>query len=507
MKTSDSLKKRYAYKLGVNLISVPISLLIAAIVPRSLGPTNYGSFTFLTEFFYKIISFFDTGTSIGFYTKLSQRLKETGLIKFYWLFVIIVTIIIMILIPVVYILNKQRLLWPDQEMKFIWMACVFSLLTWYSQIVTKIVDAYGYTARGEIIKLTSKVLGLVILLIFFFIKILTLPSYFYYNYIYLILLMLGCYLYLKKNLVSLFPNIKLGYQKIKDYVKEFWIYSHPLILYSFIGLIVGILDIWLLQKFAGSVQQGYFGLAYKLSGVCFLFASSMTPLITREFSIAFGTNDREEMKYLFSRYIPMLYAVISFLVVFLSVNASKISKIFGGDEYLQAKSVISIMVLYPIHQSYGQLSGSLFFATGQTKIYRNIGIAFMIAGLFLVYFILAPSSMYGLQLGAKGLALKMVLVQLLAVNVQLIYNSKFLKISYLKFLSHQIYTIIAFYLLALLSLTLANMIFTESLFKFITNVFLYIVFSLLLIISFPSILSVKRQEIFEIYSKIKYLFF
>ena len=226
-------------------------------------------------------------------------------------------------------------------------------------------------------------------------------------------------IYSKKNGISLFPKIKLEIAQIKNYIMEFWIYSHPLITSSFIVLLAGVLDVWLLQKFAGSVQQGYYGLAFRISGVCFLFASSMTPLITREFSIAFGNKDFGKMRQLFSRYIPMIYAVIVFLVVFISINSGKIALLFGGEKFIKANIVISIMVLYPMHQTYGQLSGSVFYATGQTKIYRNIGIFIQTLGIIAIFFLIAPKIYFGLNLGATGLAIKMILIQFIGVNIQL----------------------------------------------------------------------------------------
>ena len=494
-KKVDSLKKRYFYKLGASLICIPISLITAAVVPRTLGPAAYGNFTFLTQFFNKIVAFFNVGTSIGFYTKLSQRLNEKGLIKFYWFFVLIMSFIVMAFVPLIFLFNKQKLLWPDQSIKYIWMALIFSLSTWCSQIVIKIVDAYGYTAKGEIVRVIQRILGLVLILTLFFIGNLNLTTFFYYSYFCIFIFITGCRYILKKNGISLFPKIKLKCAQIKNYIREFWIYSHPLIASSFVGLIVGVLDVWLLQKFAGSVQQGFYGLAFKISGICFIFASSMTPIITREFSIAFGNKDMDKMRNLFSRYIPLIYAAIAFLVIFISINAGKIAFLFGGSKFLHAKTAISIMVLYPIHQSYGQLSGSVFYATAQTKLYRNIGITFQLLSLPLVYILLAPTSLFGFGLGATGLAIKMVAIQFIAVNVQLFYNAKFLKISFLKFFSHQIYTIALFVIMAFLSLFIASIFTDRIIISFFINGIIYVILSICLLFSFPNLFSLSRKEL------------
>lgn len=491
----DSLKKRYSYKLIAGLIRIPISLVTAAFMARSLGPAGFGNFTFLTQFFAKIVNFFESGTSIGFYTKLSQRLQEKGLIKFYWLFVFIINIMVIICVPVVFILNKQNFLWPDQSVKYIWMALVFSLLTWNSQIVMKIVDAYGFTVKGEIIKTVRIFSGFVLILILFFTENLNLTTFFLYHYFGLFIIIIGSSYILKKKGVSVYPNVKLELVQIKKYITEFWIYSHPLITYSFVALIVGVLDIWLLQKFAGSVQQGFFGLAFKISGVCFVFASSMTPLITREFSIAFGNSDMDKMRSLFTRYIPLIYASIAFLVIFISINSELIAFLFGGTKFIQANTAIAIMVLYPMHQTYGQLSGSVFYATGQTKIYRNIGITLMLTGLPLLFFLLAPNSLFGLDMGATGLAIKMVSIQFISVNVQLFFNAKFLKISFLKFFSHQIYTIAIFVIIAYLSLNISIFVTGKIIISFLINGIIYTSLSTGILFMFPAVFSLSRKEL------------
>ena len=491
----DSLKKRYFFKLSANLINLPIVVIIQSIIPRGLGPAAYGDFTFLTQFFTKVTGFFDAGTSIGFYTKLSQRQDDKGLIKFYWHFVLFVSLLIILVIPLIFLFSKQELLWPGQSKRYIWMALVFSLLAWDSQIINKIIDAYGYTTNGEIIRVSQKILSLLLIILLFVNNKLNLTSFFAYNYIILTVLSLGWWFVLKKNEVSLFPKVKLKIFQWKGYLKEFYDYSHPLITYSFVGLLVGILDVWLLQKFAGSVQQGFYGLSYKIASICFLFASSMTPLITREFSIAYGNNDKKEMRRLFIRYIPLIYAVVAFFAVFLSFNSQKVSFIIGGEKFIGSAMSITIMALYPIHQTYGQLSSSVFLATGQTKKYRNIGVFIMLIGLPVTFFLLAPEKLFGLNFGSVGLALKMIFLQFIEVNILLWFNSKYLEFSFFQLFSHQFYTIIAFATVSYLSILVGNVLSDRLILSFLISGLFYTIFSALMIYSLPVLAFTSRREI------------
>ena len=71
--------------------------------------------------------------------------------------------------------------------------------------------------------------------------------------------------------------------------------------------------------------------------------------------------------------------------------------IIGGKEFQSAAFVVSLLALYPIHQTYGQLSGAGLMATGQTKLKRNISSFFQILGLPLSYFLIAPIEYYGIN--------------------------------------------------------------------------------------------------------------
>ena len=72
----DSLKKRYSIKLFANIISGVIGAILVAIVPKALGPVAYGQFTYLQDFFMKVIGFLDMGSSIAFLQNSPQSTQE-----------------------------------------------------------------------------------------------------------------------------------------------------------------------------------------------------------------------------------------------------------------------------------------------------------------------------------------------------------------------------------------------------------------------------------------------
>ncbi len=495
---TDSLKKRYLAKLSANLIGLVISVVTQAIIPRGLGPRAYGDFSFLSNFFVQVVNFLDMGSSIGFYTKLSQRQRNFGLVSFYLSFACLVSFFLIIFVGCIHVTDSYTTFLPDQKLFYIYLAAVWGILTWFVRIINKMADAYGVTVSTEIARIIQRGLALAIILVLFFTSQLNLVNFFFYHYFILMFLALAFIWVMERKGYSLKQRWKLSHAQIRAYAKEFYHYSHPLFVYALVGLIVGILDRWMLQKFAGSVEQGFYGLSYQIGAVCFLFTSAMTPLIIREFSIAFGEKDLREMARLFRRYIPMLYAIAAYFACFIAVEADKVTLIMGGAKFHQATLAVAIMAFYPIHQTYGQLSGSVFYATGQTALYRNIGVTFMLIGLPVTYFLIAPQERFGLDAGATGLAIKMVVLQFIGVNVQLWFNARLLKLHFWRYMGHQVMSVGCLLGIALIAmvcvdrgLALQNKVF----YSFFLAGVLYTIMVMVLSYYQPIFFGLKRQDI------------
>lgn len=505
----DSLKKRYFYKLSANLIGLAISTVTQAIIPRGLGPKAYGDFNFLSNFFTQVSRFLDMGTSTGFYTKLSQRPKEFGLVSFYLYFSGIVSLFIIGFVVISHLTLTYTRFWPDQKILYIYLSAGWGILTYIVIVLNEMADAYGVTVSTELARILQKLLGMILIILLFITDWLNLTNFFYYHYVILLILAISFIVILEKKGYSLRQNWKLPSKKIKSYIQEFYNYSHPLFIYALVGLIVGILDRWLLQYFAGSVQQGFFGLSYQIGAICFLFTSAMTPLLMREFSIAFGKNDIEQIAVLFRRYIPLLYSITAYFCCFIAIQANKVIYIMGGNRYSEAVGAVTIMAFYSIHQTYGQLSGSVFFSTDQTALYRNIGITFMLIGLPVSYFLIAPVDKMGLNAGATGLAVKMVFIQFITVNVQLYYNAKFLKLSFWKFFGHQILSVGCLLAIALVVTFGANEILEPSsgiIASFLLAGVLYTLTVICLVSCFPAVFGIKREDIQYIFQRLRKIY-
>lgn len=447
----DSLKKRYSYRLFSGIVGGVLGLVTYGIVPRSLGPVAYGNFSFLTDFFQQLTGFFNMGTSAAFYTKLSKRQEEHKLEVFYTYFLLTVAVIIVAFLGIAYALSIKNIIWPAQQWIFICAAALWALLTWYSQIVNQILDAHGLTVQSEIIRIFERFLSIFLILALFFAGIINLGTFFAYHYILLGFLCI-CWLgVLRRNDRYFWKDCRLPLNEMRGYAHEFYVYCHPIVFASLVGLVTGIFDRWLLQKFAGSVEQGFFGFSYKVGGMCFLFTGAMSMLLMREFSVSFGRGDIKGMALLFRRYVPLMYSVTAYFACFVALQASKIIYIFGGNMYRNALVAVTIMAFYPVHQTYGQFGGAVFLAAGRTALKRNIEIAFSLVGLPVTYLLIAPRAFMGMDAGANGLAIKMVLLQFIFVNVDLFFNVRLLRLPFRDFFGHQIFSVALFLIAASLA--------------------------------------------------------
>ena len=170
----------------------------------------------------------------------------------------------------------------------------------------------------------------------------------------------------------------------------------------------------------------------------------------------------------------------------------------GGERLSGAVVPMMVMALYPMFQTYGQLSGSIFYATGQTALYRNIGVIFLILGLPVTYFLIAPHADLGLDTGATGLSIKMVFVQVIGVNVMLYYNAKFLNLRFWRYVGHQVLTLagllaIAFF--AKLLVVMAMPVHEYIVLQFLVAGVLYTVIVIVALVIKPNIFGLNREHI------------
>jgi len=497
--SQDSLKKRYISKLASNLVKFGLGFVTLGILPQALGPEAYGNLGYLTDFFTRTIKFLRTGVS-AYLPKLSKRQDDKKLIGFYIYYICIIAFMILVGIYGAIIVGFQNIIWPDQKGIFIFAAALFAVLNLISEFFRSTIDAFGYTFRFEMAFILKNIFATGLILLLYFTKTLTLESVFLMQYILLLFVIIAGWRILRKYKIYLYKQLSLTKKDVLRYTKEYYHYSHPLFINGLVVYCVFIGDRWLLQTYFGSLEQGYYTLALKIGSIIFLFTSAMSTLLVREMSLKYKNNNKKEIKELFRRYIPLFYFITVYFAAFVSINAETVTFIIGGNEYQNSSTIVAVMAFYPVFQTYGQLGGTVFLATERTTILRNVGISTGLTG-FILSFVFITS--YGLGMGAQGLAIKMILVQFVAVNIYLWINTKFLDESFQKFFAHQLIVIVLLLIIAKFSKYLAVIITNQVYINFLVNGVIYSIITLLLIIMYPRIIVTKKTELLLFYHNFK----
>jgi O-antigen/teichoic acid export membrane protein len=492
--------RQYASKLAGNVVSLVAGMVVLGLVPRTLGPESYGRYEFLTSFFLQVKGYFDAGTSTCFYTRLSQRPGDAGLVVFYRKWFLSASLLMIGGATLLAGTSLGERVWPGEGPMLVGLAACFAVITWWLDITRKMVDAWHLTVRGEMLYASARVVAVSALAATIWLFGLRLEGYFLYQIAALLLAVALLTHLLKRR--ALAPAGTPPAQPQRAYAREFWDYSHPLLAYASVCTLGVLVDRWVLQTQAGATEQGYFGLAYQVGAVCFLFTSAMTQLLSREFAVAWDLKDMGRMAAMFRRAIPMSYTMAAYFSVFIACHAADVVWLLGGSAWEQGSLVMAVLTLYPMHQTYGQLSGSVYYATGQTRLYRNIGIVGTLTGLPLMLWLVLPTESGGMGLGAAGLSLQIVLTQFIFVNVGLWFNVRLMSLNFWKFFAHQLIVPTTLLLCSFASSTSTSTFAMSRLARLILDGFVYTALVAVVILLVPQLIGLQRGEIGAILRKV-----
>lgn len=411
---NQGIKTRFLSTLSANLGKIGLSFISGIIIARVLGPAGYGNYNFLLGSFVSFLALFDMGTSTAFYTFLSQRKRTIKFYTYYLSWTGMQFIVILSLIAFIFPDSWRNKIWLGHNKELIILAFVASfILNRLWQSVMQSGESVRATVTVQLHNIIIGVFYLCVLLVMFFLGLVTINNLF-------ILISISYFLVsfiLAGNLKG--KLIVEGEDRLRDVINEFRIYCLPLFIYTIISFFHLFADIWLLQKFGGAAQQGFYSVGLRFNAICLIATTSMLRVFWKEIAEANELGNKERVYYLYIRISRGLCFVGALAACFLIPFSREILIVLLGDKYEAGWLCLAIMFLFPIHQSLSHINASYTYATGKTRLYSKIGIIMMIVSIFVTYFVLAsPSSIIpGLGMGSAGLALKMVVIQIISVNV------------------------------------------------------------------------------------------
>lgn len=422
-----SIRARFGFSLFANLSKAIITFGTGMLIARGLGPEQYGTMMFLLATFVGVRALFDMGTSIAFFTFLSQRQRSLHFVGWYfaWLGVqfIVPFLAIAFLFPVAWI----ELIWKGEQRSLVIIAFVAAYMQ--SVLWATVLQ------MGESQRLTRWVQGVAVLIAIVHLVMMVLAlwgGWLTVRWI-LVLMTIEFGVAVAVTVTRLhFPLIPEESDSLNGVVTEFWRYCFPLIPYAWLNFAYVFADRWLLQNYSGSVQQAYYSVADQFGAIATIATTAILNIFWKEIAEAHQQNNRERVALLYRQVSRGLFFVAAAGAGFLAPWAEAILRITLGAAYVGGTATLMIMFFYPLHQSMGQIGGAMAYATGRVAAYVKMGMVAMALSMVVTYFVLADVTalLPGLGLGSLGLAGKMVVMQILAVNALAFYLSRSLDIKF-----------------------------------------------------------------------------
>ena len=415
----ENYSSRISYTLIGNFFRAIISFVTSMFIARELAPENYGRYIFLIGTFIALKQILDFSSSSAFFTFISQRKRSLKFIKIYWAYVALQLLLPLLIIALVIPSDLIKTIWQDESKTLIILALIavfFQSTVW--PITVQMAESIRKTYYVQIINISLVFLHFLVIISLWYFKLLAIPLLF--------IVITIEWLIASLLLLNIF---KRNYQKIlneyndddsfKNIFNEFWIYCSPFIPYMILGFINEFGEKWMLQTWGGSEQQAYFGIAAQYASIALLATVAIIKPFWKEVAEANKNKDFKLVEKLYFNSTRLLFFVGLIVSVPLLPWANDILFIILGKSYTDGALTFTIMLLYPIHQSIGQINGTMFYATEKTKPYVIGNIIFLIVSFISTIIFLAPKNFLipGLSMGSVGLAIKLVLLQFFQVNV------------------------------------------------------------------------------------------
>lgn len=500
-----SIRFRFTASLLTNLVRAGVSFLTGLVVARGMGPSNFGDFTFLLGSFTSIRALIDMGSSSAFFTFISQRPRGRKFIYVYLAWQAIQFLFMLLFIGLLLPQQWLEMIWLGHERSVVVLALGASFLQQQAwQTFSQVGDSLRKTHYTQFIGFAVVVVHLALVLLLWEQGLLGVA----------LLFILVCIEYLIAIFIAwkiLWPMLDTGITSPSPaiLIREYWEYCSPLIIVSFFGFAYTFADNWMLQRFGGSRQQGFYAVAIQFSAISMFATISMLQIFWKEVAEAHANGDSLLVERLYKKVSRLLYAVSATVGGFLIPWSGELIQLTLGPAYAEGAPILAIMLLYPLHQTMGQVNSTMFFATTRTGAQVKIGIASAMASIPISYFALAPADAVvpGLGLGAIGLAVKLILLTAVTVNLISWWFCKIYKWNY--DWAYQFQSFVGAVFAGGLSYLLGKGLgqqFDAPLFVELSAALIsYSVFIALLGWNFPEIIGLGRQDMLRLLERLKRL--
>ena len=383
-------------------------------IARSLGAERYGDYAFLLGSFTALTSLVGFGTSQAFFTLMSQKYRGRSFILSYVIWLAVQFILTVVVIGILFPREWIEYVWLGEEKNLVLLSfsAVFLQLSGW-QTMEYIAESFRRTHRIQYLNVGIAAANFCLVVVFLFFDLLTLEVVFgLIIFEYVIALVVAFPVLSLRSIEDRPFNLKATFQEYK-------VFCLPLVVLGWLGFGYAFADRWLLQYFGGAQEQGFYSIGYRFSVISLLATTSILKIFWKEIAEAQENSDIERISKLYKKISRLLFVVGAVVSGFIIPWSTELIKVTLGSSFLAGSLPLAIMFLYPLHQSLAQINSTMLLASGRTKLLMTINAIFMAVSIPVTYLVLASEDALipGFGLGAVGMAAKMVILQLVTVNV------------------------------------------------------------------------------------------
>lgn len=413
-----SVRERYAFTVGTNLLRGLLSFVTGMLLARWLGPDQFGAMAFLLGTFLAIRQLLDMGSSMAFFTFMSQRLRSRRFVFYFFGWLALQFTLLLAAVGLLFPSEWVEAIWQGEQRGLVLLAFAAAFMQnslW--PVVQQASESQRRTLWVQSIAVIIWTAHLAAVTMLWLLGLLGLYAVF-------------AAIAIEYLLAAIVAISRLSYAgeaeadngSREPVLRKFLSYCAPLIPYAWVGFAYEFADRWLLQNYGGSVEQAYYQVGARFATISLVATTSILRIFWKEIAEAEYRHDHERAAVLFRKVSRSLFLMGAVIAGFLIPWTEDLLLLLLGSAYAGGALTLSIMLIYPVHQSLGQICGTMLYATERVWFLVTSGIVYSFVSIVVTYLLLAV-----LGLEAEGLAIKMVALQLIQVNVLIFIVSRIWK--------------------------------------------------------------------------------
>jgi O-antigen/teichoic acid export membrane protein len=413
---------RYLVTLLSSTLRAALNFAVSIQVAGYLMPQLYGSYQYILTICTAVLLFINMSTENAFFTFISKKKQHVNFYISYFLWQLIQ---ISFVLAFFFLLHKDlyALFFKDFSIGLVSIALGASFFIGNIQnTLNHITESIRKTYVSQLLSIFIAVIHFIAILTLINFDSLTLSLLFSILFLEYLLYSVIIIAVLKKYSSMIFNQDDFV---LEDMVNKFYIYCKPLFILGIFSFLYIFVDRWLIQTYVGSEGQAFFSISVQFATFTMLITSSVLKIFWKEITESIEMKDHNKTSRYFivvSKHIFIISCLISTILFFFS---DQILSYFYPDSYSGASLVFKLMMLYPILQSMGQLYSVFLFGAEQTKLYKDISICVAILSILLAILLLSD---FGLNFGVEGIAIKLLVVNVLNLLILEYFIARFLNI-------------------------------------------------------------------------------